>query len=77
MHGQLVKFDSNGSKTEFSCHEGKEHGKWAIHALQFEAFGEPTHFNFHEGALVTASNRVIGARKKEHMKNAMHGKLGL
>jgi antitoxin component YwqK of YwqJK toxin-antitoxin module len=41
LHGRVDKYDSNGSKTEYSCKDGKEHGKWTITALEEENFGAP------------------------------------
>ena len=57
IHGKVTKYDSNGSITEYSCKEGREHGKWTIKGLED---AEPVVFNYYEGALVTHNNKVIG-----------------
>ena len=76
-HGKVVKYDSNGSRTEYEAKNGKEHGSWAITALENDAFAAAQNFKYHEGALVTPSNRVIGLRNKKQMGGVMSGKLGL
>ena len=38
MHGNVIRFDSNGSRVEYCCKEGKEHGKWKILTQEAEKF---------------------------------------